>query len=127
MSVDRSSETVHATCVAIGGRGVLIAGRSGRGKSDLALRLIDRGAVLVSDDYTLAAARRRARCSPRRPPTIAGQDRGARRRHRRAAVSAATCPVALLVDLDATPERLPEPGRRDDRRRRRAGDRPQRP
>jgi len=32
---------------------VLIEGPSGAGKSDLALRLIDRGAVLVSDDYTL--------------------------------------------------------------------------
>ncbi|MFN3389305.1 MAG: HPr kinase/phosphorylase, partial [Allosphingosinicella sp.] len=47
------SETVHASCVAIGGRAVLIAGRSGSGKSDLALRLIDRGARLVSDDYTI--------------------------------------------------------------------------
>jgi HPr kinase/phosphorylase len=43
---------IHATCVAIGGQGVLIAGPSGIGKSDLALRLIDRGAILVSDDYT---------------------------------------------------------------------------
>lgn len=48
-----SSETVHASCVAIGDRAVLIEGRSGAGKSDLALRLIDRGAKLVSDDYTL--------------------------------------------------------------------------
>ncbi len=48
-----SSETVHATCVAIGDQSILISGRSGSGKSDLALRLIDRGAVLVSDDYTI--------------------------------------------------------------------------
>ncbi len=47
-----SSETLHASCVAIGGRAVLITGPSGSGKSDLALRLIDRGASLVSDDYT---------------------------------------------------------------------------
>ena len=32
-----SSETLHASCVAIGGRAVLIEGRSGEGKSDLAL------------------------------------------------------------------------------------------
>ncbi|TGX55889.1 aldolase [Sphingomonas gei] len=44
-----SSETVHGACVAIGGRAVLIEGRSGEGKSDLALRLIDRGAALVAD------------------------------------------------------------------------------
>ena len=42
-------DTIHATTVAIGGRGVLISGPSGSGKSDLALRLIDRGAVLVAD------------------------------------------------------------------------------
>lgn len=41
---------VHATAVAIDGNGVLIIGPSGSGKSDLALRLIDRGAKLVSDD-----------------------------------------------------------------------------
>ena len=45
-----SSETLHASCVAINGRAVLIEGRSGSGKSDLALRLIDQGGVLVSDD-----------------------------------------------------------------------------
>lgn len=41
---------LHASCVAIEGRGVLLAGPSGAGKSDLALRLIDGGAALVSDD-----------------------------------------------------------------------------
>lgn len=43
--------TVHqATCVAIGGRALLIEGQPGTGKSSLALALIDRGAVLVGDD-----------------------------------------------------------------------------
>lgn len=55
---DLSNETgperlIHATVVAIGGRGVLIRGPSGSGKSDLALRLLDRGAELVADDYAL--------------------------------------------------------------------------
>lgn len=40
----------QVTCVAIGGRGVLIEGPPGAGKSGLALELIDRGAVLVGDD-----------------------------------------------------------------------------
>lgn len=44
---------IHATCVAIGTRGVLLTGKSGCGKSDLALRLIDGGAWLVADDRTL--------------------------------------------------------------------------
>ncbi|HVJ03321.1 MAG TPA: HPr kinase/phosphatase C-terminal domain-containing protein [Sphingomonas sp.] len=48
-----SSETVHGTCVAIDGRAVLIEGRSGEGKSDLALRLIDRGARLVADEQVI--------------------------------------------------------------------------
>lgn len=42
----------HGTCVDWGGRGVLLLGPSGSGKSDLALRLIDAGAVLVADDQT---------------------------------------------------------------------------
>ncbi|WP_243457185.1 HPr kinase/phosphorylase [Parasphingorhabdus cellanae] len=44
-------ETRHASCVALYGAGVMIAGASGSGKSDLALRLLDRGAALISDDY----------------------------------------------------------------------------
>ena len=40
----------QAGCVALGGRGVLIEGAPGTGKSSLALALIDRGALLVGDD-----------------------------------------------------------------------------
>ncbi len=52
-----SAINIHATAVSIGGHGVIICGPSGRGKSDLALRLIDRGAVLVSDDRVVIEAR----------------------------------------------------------------------
>lgn len=42
---------VHASCVEINKKGVLIYGPSGSGKSDLALRLImEQGAKLVADD-----------------------------------------------------------------------------
>jgi serine kinase of HPr protein (carbohydrate metabolism regulator) len=47
----------QAGCVAIGGRGILIAGPSGSGKSSLALALIDRGAVLVGDDGVVLSVR----------------------------------------------------------------------
>jgi HPr kinase/phosphorylase len=45
-----NEKILHATAVAINGNGVLLTGPSGSGKSDLALRLIDRGAILISDD-----------------------------------------------------------------------------
>lgn len=41
---------LHATAVMLDTGAVLLTGRSGSGKSDLALRLIDRGARLVADD-----------------------------------------------------------------------------
>ena len=47
----------QASCVAIGGRGVLIEGAPGTGKSSLVLALMDRGAELVGDDSLLVAAR----------------------------------------------------------------------
>lgn len=103
-----SSETIHASAVAIDGRAVLIGGLSGRGKSDLALRLIDRGAVLVSDDYTIV---RRADDSliAYAPPTISGkiEVRGLGIVEMPSAVDV---PVALYVDLDEEPARLPEVG-----------------
>ncbi|HEX8216466.1 MAG TPA: HPr kinase/phosphatase C-terminal domain-containing protein [Allosphingosinicella sp.] len=104
------SETVHASCVAIGGRGVLLFGASGRGKSDLALRLIDRGAGLVSDDYTLVRAWE-GRLYGSAPPAIAGklEVRGV---GIAAIESIAEAPVCLVVELDSEPERLPEPHRR---------------
>lgn len=51
-----TQDTLHATCVAVEGRGLLILGPSGAGKSSLALRLISRGAALVSDDRTRLTA-----------------------------------------------------------------------
>jgi HPr kinase/phosphorylase len=62
---------VHATSVAIDGRGVLLRGPSGAGKSDLALRLIDAGACLVSDDQSLLTRRGDALIATA-PPAIAG-------------------------------------------------------
>jgi HPr kinase/phosphorylase len=44
------TDLIHATAISIKGQGVILCGPSGSGKSDLALRLIDRGAALISDD-----------------------------------------------------------------------------
>ncbi len=41
---------IHGNCVARDGAGVLIVGPPGAGKSDLTLRLLDRGFQLVADD-----------------------------------------------------------------------------
>ena len=41
---------LHATCVSFDKKGVLLQGPSGIGKSDLALRLIEIGGILVADD-----------------------------------------------------------------------------
>jgi serine kinase of HPr protein (carbohydrate metabolism regulator) len=103
-----SSETIHASTVAIDGKAVLIGGPSGSGKSDLALRLIDRGAALVSDDYTIVR-RTDAGLVASAPPNIAGkmEVRGLGIVELPGAVDV---PVVLFVDLDAEPQRLPEPG-----------------
>ena len=104
--VELSSDRLHATAVAIGGVAVLIEGPSGSGKSDLALRLIDRGAVLISDDQTLLI-RAGPRLLARPPQTIAGklEIRGV------GILSmpyVADIPVAMLVRLQDQVQRMPD-------------------
>jgi serine kinase of HPr protein (carbohydrate metabolism regulator) len=104
MSV-RQTETIHASCVALGERAILLIGPSGSGKSDLALRLLDRGAILVSDDYTVLTANRGMLIAAS-PATIAGriEVRGV------GLVEVgheSGFPVGLIVDLNAPPERMP--------------------
>jgi len=41
---------MHASCAARDGAGLLLLGPPGSGKSDLVLRLLDRGFMLVADD-----------------------------------------------------------------------------
>jgi serine kinase of HPr protein (carbohydrate metabolism regulator) len=52
-----SSETIPAACVAVNGRGVLIEGHDREDRTSLALRLIDRGAMLVADEQALCTRR----------------------------------------------------------------------
>lgn len=61
----------HATAVALGRQGVLLLGESGSGKSDLALRLIDRGGTLVADDQVMLRVLENQLVASS-PPRIAG-------------------------------------------------------
>jgi HPr kinase/phosphorylase len=100
------AETLHATCVAVDGRGVLILGPSGSGKSSLALDLMALGGRLVADDRTVVAPGAGAPVAAC-PPAIRGRIE-ARGVGILAADPAPPVAVALVVDL-GTPEtdRLP--------------------
>jgi serine kinase of HPr protein (carbohydrate metabolism regulator) len=104
-----SAETLHATTVALDGRAVLISGPSGSGKSDLALRLLDRGFVLVSDDQTIVK-KDGAKLVATAPPTIAGklEVRGIGIVDVERAENA---PLALVVELTNEIQRLPDDSR----------------
>jgi len=101
--------SVHATCIAIDGHGVLLRGPSGCGKSDLALRLIDRGARLVADDRVVLTVEDGAVVAAA-PPPLAGllEVRGL---GPLPVPTLAAAPVALVCDLvpAAAVERLPAP------------------
>ena len=87
----------------------MISGPSGSGKSDLALRLIDRGFTLVSDDQTMVR-REGERLIASAPPTIAGkiEVRGIGILD---VETSSDVPVALLVELTSDIQRLPDDAR----------------
>lgn len=103
---------VHATCIArhgaSGWRGALLFGPSGAGKSDLALRALEAGWRLVSDDYS-AVWRSGGTLWATAPSALRGKIE---------ARGLGILPVPALrlaaIDLavkcqDETPERLPDP------------------
>jgi serine kinase of HPr protein (carbohydrate metabolism regulator) len=103
-----SPETLHATAVAINGRAVLIMGPSGAGKSDLALRLIDRGAMLVSDDYIMV--RQSAGLVLAEPPAAIAGLIEVRCLGIVSMPHVSQVPVALVVRLENAVDRMPEQG-----------------
>jgi HPr kinase/phosphorylase len=96
---------IHASCVALGAKGVLLLGPSGAGKSDLALRLIDSGARLVADDRCEIFVRAGKLCV-RAPESIAGllEMRGI---GIVALPHAKSVTMAMAVRLGPSPARLP--------------------
>lgn len=104
-----NAKIIHASLVNLDGCGILLEGKSGSGKSDLALRLIeDKGAVLVADD-AVEVFEREGRLYGRVPQNIKGllEVRGV------GIVNYPFMPessVDLAVNLLQTrPVRLPEP------------------
>jgi len=94
---------IHGSCVSREGVGVVLLGPAGCGKSDLVLRLLECGFVLVADDQVNIADGFASA-----PPALAGllEIRGLgilRLPH------AAQAKLALAVDLSAHADRLPMP------------------
>jgi len=106
---------IHASCVRLEDAaeafaaprdaGVLLIGKSGAGKSDLALRLLGRGARLVCDDRTELSVER-GRLIARAPARLAGliELRGVGIIEMS---SVASAPVCLVVNLSDKVKRLP--------------------
>jgi HPr kinase/phosphorylase len=99
---------LHATCVAVEGRGALILGRSGSGKSALALQMMALGAELVGDDrieLRMEGEKAMADAAPNLRGLIEARGVGLLR-----AQAVGAVPVCYVVDIDQTePARLPEP------------------
>ncbi len=115
-----TSLTVHASCVAFGNRAVLIRGKSGTGKSDLVLQLMDSPgyglggkllrAKLVADDQVILQREKDFIFAS--PPQIL---RGKLEIRGRGIVSTSyrkKSKLCLVIDLKAHVEitRMPEPG-----------------
>jgi HPr kinase/phosphorylase len=102
-----TQKIIHASSVSCDGRAVLILGASGTGKSTLALDLMSRCAVLISDDRTRIAKDNDGLVASA-PDAIRGQIE-ARGIGILAASYAGPTRISLVVDLDkAPPERLPQ-------------------
>jgi len=103
---DQTHINLHATCVALNGRGVLILGASGAGKSALGLELMAYGASLVADDRTIVT-RQGCRLIATCPPAIHGLIE-ARGLGLLPADPVDHAEICLIVDLDqVATERLP--------------------
>lgn len=105
-----SSETLPAACVVLGGRAVLIEARDAAARSDLALRLVDRGGSLVAGDQTV--------CQRQSGQLIACAPSGSGGRIEVPGMGIVQlpheerAPVSLLIVLVDTPPHFPEEAKR---------------
>ncbi len=102
--------TIHASCVALDRRGLVILGPSGSGKSGLALSMMALGATLVADDrVTLTRSGNALIATAPDPITGLIEARGI------GLLRAVTCgpvPVTCVVDLDRSETARMPPARR---------------
>lgn len=100
--------SIHASAAARDGWAVLLLAPPGGGKSDLLLRLLDRGWALVGDDrlvlFTAPGGRLRAAPAPELAGMLEVRGLGLV-----TGLPWAPAPVRLAVELTAQTERLPEP------------------
>ncbi len=89
---------VHASCVAVNGQAVLLMGAAGVGKSDVALRLMTEGALLVADDQTILTLEgEHVLASP--PPALAGMIEVRHVGLRQEVPYSQNVPLGLVVEL----------------------------
>ncbi|WP_420326895.1 HPr kinase/phosphorylase [Mameliella sp.] len=99
-------KVLHATSVALGGRGLLIRGASGSGKSGMALEMMARGAQLIADDRTIVT-RKDTQLILTVPAALAGMIE-ARALGLLHAAHVTDIPLAAILDMDvAERHRLP--------------------
>ncbi|GGD48339.1 serine kinase [Erythrobacter arachoides] len=104
MSGSGATPLANVSCVAMRGRGVLITGDPGSGKSSLTLALLDRGGTLVGDDgVDLAIEGGRVVAHP--PEHTAGLIEI--RNVGLLEVPVTSAPVAIVIHLAHDAERLP--------------------
>jgi serine kinase of HPr protein (carbohydrate metabolism regulator) len=100
---------IHASCVALQNKAVLLVGKPGIGKSDLGLRLIAEGAQLIADDQTLLHCEADVLCAS--PPSTTQGIMEIRHIGLVKMPFISAVPVSLYVELTSlheTIERLPE-------------------
>jgi HPr kinase/phosphorylase len=106
------SSSVHASCVALDGAGILIRGASGSGKSTLALLLLDRAALadlpagLVGDDR-IRLTREGETVVARPHPALGDRIEVRGLGLLRGIVAEPSAPMRLVVDLVEARPRLP--------------------